>query len=93
MSAMKARQQPDPFAGKVQGTRFEGGGFVLHKITDPKMTGRLSAWFDKDDKLIDCEAIYANGRPRTVKPGEFAWSIAEKAGRVYGPSLPKPLPL
>jgi hypothetical protein len=68
---------------RVQCHRFADGGFVLHKITDPKLTGRLSAWFDASGQLIDCEALDRLHRARPVTKDGFAWSIAARAGRIH----------
>ncbi len=48
--------------------RMYDGGFVLHKIQLDGMKSRVSAWFDKDGKLLDCEAITVKGRSRKVDP-------------------------
>lgn len=46
--------------------RSFNGCFVLHKIQLDGMKSKVSAWFDKDGKLLDCEAIDVRGRPRKV---------------------------
>lgn len=71
---------------RVQCHRFADGGFVLHKITAPNLVGRLSAWFDASGTLIDCEALDRLHRARPIRPGSFAWSVAQRAGRAHNPN-------
>lgn len=44
----------------MQVNRFTNGGYVIHKALD----GRVSAWFDAEGKLLDCERLDGAGRSR-----------------------------
>jgi hypothetical protein len=62
----------------MQFHKFTDGGFCVHKAID----GRVSAWFDKDGKLIDCERTDGAGRSR--KPNK---QTREYLANVLGPRL------
>jgi hypothetical protein len=51
--------------------RFTNGGFVCHKIRLTGLKSNVSAWFDRDGKLLDCEAIDSRFRSRPVHPARF----------------------
>ncbi len=44
----------------MQVSRFSNGGFVIHKAID----GSVSAWFDSEGKLLDCERRGSRGAMR-----------------------------
>jgi hypothetical protein len=46
----------------MQVSYFTDGGFVLHKIPTRAGATYLSAWYDKNGNLLDCEAINILGR-------------------------------
>ena len=51
--------------------RFINGGFVCHKIQLTGTKSSVSAWFDKDGNLLDCEAIDSRFRTRRVHPSRL----------------------
>lgn len=66
----------------IQKADFPDGGFVLHKI--PAGSGRMSAWYDKDGRLLDAEYLTDSRRgSRPVKRGGPLWAEAETYGRRY----------
>jgi hypothetical protein len=66
----------------MQIKKFEGdNGFVIHKIVLPGYSGRFSAWFDKDRKLVDAEQFDRLDRTRAVKKHGPAWGGIEKIGQ------------
>ena len=75
------------YAGKggqsIQLHRFSDGGFVLHRITDPQMAGRMSAWYDAQGNVLDAEAYDKLNRAHPVKANSFAWGVAQKYGRIH----------
>lgn len=62
----------------IQVCYFTNGGFVIHKAID----GTVSAWFDKDGKLLDTEKRDSLGRMVAVKKVEVLSSL-EELGRIY----------
>lgn len=67
----------------MQIARFTNGGYVIHKITGP-FKGTVSAWFDREGKLLDAEQIpqpFGNSRP--VKRGGPIWYLASAIGNRY----------
>jgi hypothetical protein len=60
---------------------FPCGGFVLHKIPTRASATRLSAWYNKEGKLLDCEAINILGN--TYKPAKVDKEQCESYGRIY----------
>jgi len=62
---------------------FEGGGYVIHRITGD-FRGRVSAWFSADGTLLDAEQLtgrYSDGR--RVKPGGPMWLLCQVVGLRY----------
>jgi hypothetical protein len=67
----------------MQVARFTNGGYVVHKITG-NFVGRMSAWFDKDGKILDAEQILAPfGSSRPVKRDGPMWKLAQEVGDRY----------
>ena len=65
---------------------FHDGSFVLHGITGD-FRGRMSAWYDKDGKLLACEQIPEPfGQPRPVKKDGPMWDHAQNVGNRYKPA-------
>jgi hypothetical protein len=60
---------------------FQCGGFVLHKIPTRASATRLSAWYDKEGKILDCEAINILGH--SYKPAKADITQCEAYGRIY----------
>ena len=60
-------------------TTFPDGGFVLHKIPFSDKNN-ISAWFDKNKKIIDAQFMPSE---RQVKPNGPAWDKAADYGRMY----------
>lgn len=60
----------------IQKATFPDGGFVLYKIPF-SCKSRISAWFDKNGKLIDAQ-LMPNGRQ--IKEGWPAWEKAASYG-------------
>lgn len=61
-------------------------GFSIHKITPATggfTSGKASAYFDKDGKLIDVELFDRLGRSRTVKHGGPVWRTIARLGPIY----------
>jgi hypothetical protein len=58
---------------------FMNGGFVLHGITGD-FKGRVSAWYDKEGKLIDCEQYPSIANVRSIKRNGPMWQLCEKLG-------------
>jgi hypothetical protein len=65
----------------TQKANFTCGGFVLHKIPTMASATRLSAWFDKKGKLLDCEAINILGN--SYKPSKADIVQCESYGRIH----------
>jgi hypothetical protein len=61
----------------AQFSRFNDGGFVLHKC----LGKRLSAWYDKDGVLKDHELIDSLGRSRKASKDDI--ETLHRLGRVY----------
>jgi hypothetical protein len=66
----------------VQISRFENGGFVVHKIPCPSSGNRCSAWFDAEGKILDAERIDTRGRSMPVKRGGPLWDTCRMWGGV-----------
>jgi len=65
----------------MQVMRFINGGYAIHHIKGD-FKGNMSAWFDKDGKLLDAEQIPVPfGSSRRVKPNGAMWQLAEKVGQ------------
>lgn len=67
----------------MQHMRFFNGGFVLHKITG-NWKGNVSAWFDRDGKLLDAEQIlipFSSSRP--IKRDGPMWCELVRLGARY----------
>lgn len=70
----------------IQVNKFQGGGFVIHKIVG-SFKGRMSAWFDENGKLIDAEQLYLTPmgfKARPVKKDGPMWKFAQEVGLFYG---------
>lgn len=70
----------------IQVNKFEGGGFVIHKIVG-NYKGRMSAWFDENGKLVDAEQIIPTPlgvKAQPVKKGGPMWKLAQEIGLFYG---------
>ncbi len=65
----------------IQQTFFIGGDFVLHKITG-NFEGRVSAWYEKDGKLMDAEVIRGN-KSYPVKRNGPIWDLCISKGQIY----------
>jgi hypothetical protein len=74
---------------KIQKSIFEAGGifpkggFVLHKITSPKFTGKCSAWYQADGTLDDCEWIRRDGTRRLIPPNSPMRRHLESLGLIW----------
>lgn len=67
----------------MQIQRFNDGGFVIHKISGP-FTGRVSAWFDRDGRVLDAEQMIGFGvGSRPVKANGPIWRHLQIIGRVW----------
>ena len=64
----------------AQFSRFNDGGFVLHKC----LSKNLSAWYDKDGVMQDHELIDSLGRSRKASKGDI--ELLHRLGRVYARS-------
>lgn len=63
--------------------RFTSGGYCLHKITG-SWRGNVSAWFDRDGKLLDAEQILTPfGSSRPVKRDGPMWREIQRVGKRY----------
>lgn len=74
----------------IQFSKFSNGGFVLHKIKLDGVKSRISAWFDDQGKLLDCEFIPENLSGNSViratcYPIRSAktWAKIQKIGKAY----------
>ena len=61
----------------AQFSRFNDGGFVLHKCLGKK----LSAWYDKNGVLKDHESIDSLGRSRRASKQDI--ETLQRLGNVY----------
>ena len=61
----------------AQFSRFNDGGFVLHKC----LGKRLSAWYDKNGVMQDHELIDSAGRSHKASNGDV--ELLQRLGRVY----------
>lgn len=68
---------------------FLNGGFVLHKIQLDGMRSHVSAWFDKDGKLLACEAIDVRGRSRKVDARRYEQLEIIGARYKHTPAVPE----
>lgn len=59
------------------------GGFVLHKVRLEGVASKLSAWYDKDGKLLDCCYINAVGNHLHVNRRSPMRRALERLGVVY----------
>jgi hypothetical protein len=66
----------------MQFSRFAGGGFVLHRIELPGMSGRYSAWFATDATLVDAEHHCGGGVVRDVRSAGIKEKL-QAVGRQY----------
>jgi hypothetical protein len=64
----------------MQKATFDGGGYVLHKITG-SFSGRASAWFDAYGKMLDAEQITPRGSVRTLKRNSPMWKELALRGK------------
>lgn len=64
-----------------QFSRFQNGGYVLHKI---KIGGKghYSAWFTAGGILVDCEQ-YVNGKVRSVRNAHVVRADLQIVGNRY----------
>jgi hypothetical protein len=53
----------------MQIMRFENGGFVIHKA----LHQRISAWYDNDGHLLDCEQYNTIGRKQRIAKYKLIW--------------------
>lgn len=60
---------------------FHSGGYVLHKITG-YWSGRCSAWFDKEGKLLAAEQ-FRGDIAYPVKVGGPMWNELRRIGQRY----------
>jgi len=63
----------------IQKQTFSVGGFGLHNI--PYRSGKLSAWFDKQNNLVDVEYILKSGKHYRVT--DDAKRTARMMGNLY----------
>ncbi len=64
---------------------FPDGGFVIHRATEHLVRfERVSAWYDKDGKLLDCERI--NGLNQSRKPNAATRGYLASLGLRYSRS-------
>jgi hypothetical protein len=64
----------------IQKVDFTNGEFALHKIPFNEKS-HMSAWFDKNGKILDAEFMPSG---RKVQEGGPAWDKAESCGKIYG---------
>ena len=62
---------------------FSGCGFSLQKITSDRFTGRCSAWYDNNGKMIDCEWIRRDGVARLIRKGTPMYRYLESLGPIW----------
>lgn len=63
---------------------FSTGGYVIHKLKG-NFRHHVSAWFDAQDRLIDCEQITPRGS-RAIRRNGPMWREIESRGRAYRPT-------
>jgi len=67
---------------------FPDGSFVLHGIPPQSgKLGRISAWFDNDNAMLDLEYINKAGRTTVVKKDGNLWQYVAKYGKIYSPNI------
>jgi hypothetical protein len=69
----------------MQITRFDDGGFVVHKI-DQHGDNRVSAWFDADGYPIDAERIIGNRTYYVSRTGP-TWDRCREVGRMFAKKI------
>ena len=70
----------------IQVRRFDGGGFVLHKVKAPSGKMKVSGWYDIDGNLQDAEMHSLFKRSLAtypVKKGGPIWRMMERKGKTY----------
>ena len=60
---------------------FMDGGFVIHRIPTRAGASRLTAWYDSQGNLLDCEAFNILGR--SYKPARADKEYCETLGNRY----------
>lgn len=65
----------------MQKATFNCGGFVLHKIPTRAGASRLSAWYDREGKLLDCEATNVLGR--SYRPARVDREYCVRLGPIW----------
>ena len=63
----------------MQISKFEAGGFVIHRKMLPGRVGRFSAWYDSSGNLLDAEQITPH-YPRGRKPHRDAVKELSRLG-------------
>mgnify|MGYP003624896260 CR=1 FL=1 len=79
MNALETRSEGDEM---IQKATFEGGGYVLHKMTG-SFAGRVSAWFTAEGQLVDAEQYDSRDRVRPVKHNGPMWKELASRGKVW----------
>jgi len=62
---------------------FNDGSKVVHGLTSSEWTGRISAWFDKDNNLVDAEKFDVAKRATPVKKNSKLWLKIEKVSKSH----------
>jgi len=60
---------------------FTDGGFVIHRIPTRAGASRLTAWYDAQGNLLDCEAFNVLGYP--YRPARVDREHCETLGKHY----------
>lgn len=64
----------------MQIAKFDGGGFVIHKLICHVSKCPCSAWYDKAGKLLDAEYRTAGDAMRPVKRHGPLWDELQRIG-------------
>lgn len=67
----------------IQHKTFTTGGYVLHRVSVPTISGHCSAWFDASGKLLDAEHFDRKFKRRSVRKNGPTWNELQTVGLRY----------
>ncbi len=76
---------------KFQKHNFPDGSFCLHGITNLTTSGDISAWYNSNGELVDCE-WFPTGQPDAPRAIPATWRHVRAGIERLGPIWAKPRP-
>jgi hypothetical protein len=67
----------------MQKQTFTNGGYVVHGMTGIISTHKVSAWFDSEGNLLECQAIHLHSLTAKAIPAKWGYvrSVIARRGK------------